>query len=81
VIRTVVSDLPEVERSVILLAYARGLSQAEIADHLGTPIGTVKSRTRRAFARLRSRLAEVPGLLEDPDHWNDALMDHADGSR
>jgi RNA polymerase sigma-70 factor (ECF subfamily) len=65
VVRTMVSELPEVERSVVLLAYSSGLSQSEIADHLGAPIGTVKSRTRRAFARLRSGLAEVPGLLED----------------
>lgn len=65
VIRTLVAELPEVERSVVLLAYASGLSQSEIADHLGAPIGTVKSRTRRAFARLRSVLADVPDLLEN----------------
>ena len=65
VIRTVVAELPDVERSVVLLAYACGLSQSEIADHLGAPIGTVKSRTRRAFARLRSGLADIPDLLED----------------
>jgi len=65
VIRTVVAELPEVERSVVLLAYASGLSQSEIADHLGTPIGTVKSRTRRAFARLRDGLAAIPDLRED----------------
>lgn len=65
VIRTMVADLPEVERSVVLLAYASGLSQSEIADHLGAPIGTVKSRTRRAFARLRTGLAEIPDLFED----------------
>ena len=65
VIRTMVADLPDVERSVVLLAYASGLSQSEIADHLGAPIGTVKSRTRRAFARLRAGLAEVPDLMED----------------
>jgi RNA polymerase sigma-70 factor (ECF subfamily) len=65
VIRTLVADLPEVERSVVLLAYASGLSQSEIADHLGAPIGTVKSRTRRAFARLRTGLADVPDLLEN----------------
>jgi RNA polymerase sigma-70 factor (ECF subfamily) len=64
VIRTMVAELPEAERSVVLLAYATGLSQSEIADHLGAPIGTVKSRTRRAFARLRGSLADVPELLE-----------------
>lgn len=64
VIRTVVSELPEIERSVVLLAYSGGLSQSEIADRIGAPIGTVKSRTRRAFARLRANLAAVPGLLD-----------------
>lgn len=65
VVRTMVSDLPEVERAVVLLAYSKGLSQSEIAERLGAPIGTVKSRTRRAFARLRSGLADVPGLVEE----------------
>ncbi|HEY2915990.1 MAG TPA: sigma-70 family RNA polymerase sigma factor [Candidatus Limnocylindrales bacterium] len=67
VIRTVVSELPEVERSVVLLAYSGGLSQSEIAARIGAPIGTVKSRTRRAFARLRANLATVPGLLDVVD--------------
>jgi RNA polymerase sigma-70 factor (ECF subfamily) len=44
------------ERSVILLAYDGGLSQSEIAEHLGWPIGTVKTRTRRALRTLRERL-------------------------
>jgi RNA polymerase sigma-70 factor (ECF subfamily) len=47
------------------MAYADGLSQSAIADRLGVPIGTVKSRTRRALARLRTRLVEVPGLVEE----------------
>lgn len=64
VIRSFVADLPEAERDVLLLAYARGLSQSEIADRTGLPLGTVKSRTRRALGHLRSRLASVPGLLE-----------------
>jgi RNA polymerase sigma-70 factor, ECF subfamily len=74
VIRTVVSELPEAERSVVLLAYSGGLSQSEIADRIGAPIGTVKSRTRRAFARLRANLAAVPGLLDGLD-WADQLRD------
>lgn len=71
VIRTVVSELPDVERSVVLLAYSGGLSQSEIADRIGAPIGTVKSRTRRAFARLRSNLSAVPGLLDAVDGLRD----------
>jgi RNA polymerase sigma-70 factor (ECF subfamily) len=55
-----VSSLPPIERSVILLAYDGGLSQAEIADRLGWPIGTVKTRTRRALRHLRDRLEAPP---------------------
>ena len=68
VVRSLVADLPEAERDVLLLAYARGLSQAEIAERTGVPLGTVKSRTRRALAHLRGRVAAVPGLLEDIVH-------------
>jgi DNA-directed RNA polymerase specialized sigma24 family protein len=44
------------EHQVILLAYDGGLSQSEIAASLGWPIGTVKTRTRRALRHLRDRL-------------------------
>lgn len=64
VVRTMVSELPEAERHVVALAYADGLSQSAIADRLGVPIGTVKSRTRRALARLRTQLVEVPELVD-----------------
>jgi RNA polymerase sigma-70 factor (ECF subfamily) len=64
IVRTFVSELPEHERHVMVLAYSDGLSQAAISERLDMPIGTVKSRTRRALARLRTRLIEVPGLVE-----------------
>ena len=49
--------LPADEQAVVQLAYFRGLSQSEVAAALGIPLGTVKSRLRRAFSRLRESLA------------------------
>ena len=57
--------IPELERQVIRLAYYEELSQSEIAARLDWPLGTVKTRTRRALARLRESLAGV--LQESSD--------------
>jgi RNA polymerase sigma-70 factor, ECF subfamily len=50
------AELPEAQRKVLLLAYFDGLSQSEIADRLGAPLGTVKSHARIGLARLRDFL-------------------------
>lgn len=55
-IRTAITTMPKLERTVILLAYQEELSQTEIADRLDWPLGTVKTRTRRALLRLREAL-------------------------
>ena len=52
-------ELPEHERSLIELAYWGGLSQSEIAQFLSIPLGTVKTRTRSALARLADVLEEL----------------------
>jgi RNA polymerase sigma-70 factor (ECF subfamily) len=49
-------ELPEREREVVALAYWSGLSQSEVAEFLGIPLGTVKTRTRAALARLADLL-------------------------
>lgn len=53
--------MAEPEREVILMAYRDDLTQSEIAARLGWPLGTVKTRTRRALLRLRVALADVYG--------------------
>ena len=53
-----IATLGHAERQVIMLAYQEGLSQVEIAARLGWPLGTVKTRTRRALLHLRERLED-----------------------
>ncbi len=63
VVRAGIAELPANEREVIVLGYALDLSQTQIAERLEWPLGTVKSRTRRALAQLRANL----GGLGDGD--------------
>lgn len=51
-------QLPEPLRAVVLLAYFRGLKYREIADILGIPVGTVKSRLHVALKRLHDLLQQ-----------------------
>jgi RNA polymerase sigma-70 factor, ECF subfamily len=52
-------QLPESERTVLELAYWSELSQSEIADRLGIPLGTVKTRTRSGLRRLADDLEDL----------------------
>ncbi len=55
-IMELLATLPKEQREVILLAYFEGYSQSEIADKLGQPLGTVKTRIRLAMQKLRAAL-------------------------
>ena len=55
-VRAALETLPEEQKLVLELAYFQGLSMSEIAEQIGTPIGTVKSRTAAALAKLRAAM-------------------------
>src|SRR5918995_1122995 len=58
-VRAAVDKLPAPERDVVRLGHLEGLTHREIADHLGIPVGTVKSRSARAHRRLAALLGHL----------------------
>ncbi len=50
------ATVPESQREVIMLSYFEGYSQSEMADKLGQPLGTIKTRVRLAMQKLRTAL-------------------------
>ncbi len=59
--RETISALEPVQREILDLRFAQGLSYAEIAEALGIPIGTVRSRLHHAVAEVRHRIeADAP---------------------
>ena len=62
-LRGALGALPEEQLALVRLAFFEGLSHRDIAERAGLPLGTVKSRLRLAFTRLR-RVLESKGIVE-----------------
>jgi RNA polymerase sigma-70 factor (ECF subfamily) len=61
IVRAALADLPAEQREALELGYFGGLSQSEIAEQTGQPLGTIKTRMRLALQKLRERL----GILRE----------------
>ncbi len=57
-VQTALRDLPEEQRRVVHLSFYEDRTHTEIAEQLDLPLGTVKSRLRLAFQRIRNSLGE-----------------------
>ena len=55
-VATLLTQLPQVQREALTLAYFGGYSQSEVAAITGAPLGTVKSRMRDGLSQLRSEM-------------------------
>jgi RNA polymerase sigma-70 factor (ECF subfamily) len=64
VIRAGVESLPDFLKQVVILAYYQGLKYKDIADIMGIPVGTVKSRLHTALCRLHEAWFAEPALKE-----------------
>lgn len=70
-----VAQLPDGQRQAIVLRFSEHLSYQEIADILGCPLGTVKSRIFNGLAALREIMAEVPDEMRHaPRHATEDLI-------
>ncbi len=58
-IRAAFSTLPPAQYEVVRLHFVEDLAHSEIAEHLNLPLGTVKSRLRLAFEKIRKDLGEI----------------------
>lgn len=58
-VRAALSRIPAAQRAAIDLAFFSGLTQSQIAQKLGAPLGTIKARIRRGLLALRATLAKA----------------------
>ncbi|MDQ3626564.1 MAG: hypothetical protein M3372_05495, partial [Verrucomicrobiota bacterium] len=60
-VRAALREIPAAQSAAIQLAFFSDLTQSEIAQKLGAPLGTIKARIRRGLLALRHGLATNPG--------------------
>lgn len=58
-LKVALQQIPEEQQQVLKIAYFEGYSQSEIADQLGLPLGTIKTRMRQGMIKLESILSKV----------------------
>jgi RNA polymerase sigma-70 factor, ECF subfamily len=58
-VQAVLASLPADQHAVVTLSYLDGLSHSEIAGKLGLPLGTVKSRMRLAYQKIREAVEDL----------------------
>jgi RNA polymerase sigma-70 factor, ECF subfamily len=58
-VRAVLAELNPEQRQIVTLAYIDGLSHSQIAERLSIPLGTVKSRMRLAYQKVRAALEDL----------------------
>lgn len=66
-LRFALAELPPEQRDTLILAYYHGMSHSQIAEYMGEPLGTVKTRIRLGMEKLRRAWQAGASEADDPD--------------